>query len=465
LTYQLDAELLGSLDNLKDADFSLTSTFESRILDYVTQQIVEQLEAVQAATIQGHQAAHQQMEDAKTQWQSAADNTRRQLLDARTRWEQYEQSVRASNQPIIDNWAAEVDRLQSNINQAKSTFDAAEAEAQNKMEEAKRNKAAAMAEAQNAVRNAEQHMLDGIATAQKALDDARAALSNAFGDAQGAIQRAANEVAKLQQQIDSTQSTINEYLDAPGWHLHKKAAIAGLYTFIGALYGSKAAADGALAVASGVLHGAEYISKNGAVTVAEAAVETAKQIGRGAFAAAQGVLSETDKTTSAAVDLAENVLNVAKTGVNLIALEGAIQALELYQSLHRAAYDGAVSAIAGLMKATEYLAYTAANAALYVAENFTELLDATNVALQLADGAFNTIVTVMQDVVKFGAKAVSIESISLSGTLRGALGLGGDNSRPLSAAVKGHLLGKSFDLEVVFNPKDAVAFVKDLFER
>jgi hypothetical protein len=66
---------------------------------------------------------------------------------------------------------------------------------------------------------------------------------------------------------------------------------------------------------------------------------------------------------------------------------------------------------------------------------------------------------------RFGAQAVNIKTIVISSTLRGTLGVGGQNSRPLSALVKGDLIGDSFNFTIEFNPSDTVAFVTAFFKK
>lgn len=464
-TYQLDAELLGSLDTLKDADFILTSTFESHVLDYVAQQIIQLLNAVEASAKHGLEVAQQKTEEAKQQWQSYVDDKQHQLLEAQKRWQEYEQSIRGSSQPIIDNWVAEVDRLESKVDDARKTFDGAMAEAQNKLEEANRHRGAAMADAGNEVLKAKQKWADDVGVAKKGLDDATAAVSHAFGDAQQAVKDAEAKVATWQNEIDEFTSRIKEYADAPAIQVWKKLALVPLGGELAGLEAGKLAAEGVLHLAQGVLHGTDLAFKEGAVVAAQKLLDGAEAVGQAGLDAARKVLDETDKATQMAVDQAGDLLKLTEKGVDSAALELAKQTLEAFKSAQRAVYDAAVDAIGGLMKSAEYLAFTAAQAGLNLVSHFTDLLDVAKGALHLAEEASGTIATIMGAIVNFGAKAVNIQSMSLSGTLRGALGLGGEHSRPLSATVAGYVLGVSFKTEVIFDPKDAVAFLKALFDQ
>lgn len=112
------------------------------------------------------------------------------------------------------------------------------------------------------------------------------------------------------------------------------------------------------------------------------------------------------------------------------------------------------------MKSGEYLAFTIAQAGVDFAVHATSLLDAAKGDLHLAEEESETIDTITEGIRQFKGEAIDVKSVVISGTLRGALGLGGEHSRPLSATVTGYALGAPFTEKVTLNPKDTVESVQ-----
>jgi hypothetical protein len=308
-------------------------------------------------------------------------------------------------------------------------------------------------------------MDNDINKAERALHMANTDLSNAFGDAERAIDGAIREVQGLENQITGLKNNIQECEDAPLYQFWKKGAIPGLWVEVGTLEAAKAVATSALDAARAVLSGAEYLSKVAAVQTARAALELARDIGHTSLSAAQTALQETDETTKSVMENAKQILSGVGTGVESVAFQGAIDALEVFKRANEMAYKAALGAIEGLMQSAAFVAFTTAKAGLEVAKESTALLDATNQTLGLAEQTTEIVLGVVQKLTQFGAQAVNIKTIVISGTLRGALGVGGQNSRPLSALVKGDLIGDSFNFTIEFNPSDTVAFVTALFKK
>ncbi|KAJ7364477.1 hypothetical protein DFH08DRAFT_930390 [Mycena albidolilacea] len=433
--FQLDAELIGSLGtNLRDADFSLTAELENNILEYVARQIIEHVEAAKVAATQGVESAREKVKISKKDLERAVADAEAKLETSRKTWESYETEVRTSNQPIIDNYLSEISQLQGKIDDARRVYNRKVQDAEGAVEQANRDRGAALATANRNIETAKRNMDNDINKAERALHMANTDLSNAFGDAERAIDGAIREVQGLENQIAGLKNNIQECEDAPLYQFWKKGAIPGLWVEVGTLEAAKAVATSALDAARAVLSGTEYLSKVAAVQTARAALELARDIGHTSLSAAQTALQETDETAKSVVENAKQILSRVGTGIESVTFQGAIDALEVFKRANEMAYKAALGAIEGLMQSAAFVAFTTAKAGL---EKLTQ----------------------------FGAQAVNIKTIVVSGTLRGALGIGGQNSRPLSALVKGDLIGNYFNFTIEFNPSDTVAFVTALFKK
>ncbi|KAJ7911531.1 hypothetical protein B0H13DRAFT_1614506 [Mycena leptocephala] len=465
--FQLDAELIGSLrKNLREADFSLNAKLETDILQYVAQQILEQVEVAKAAANLGLETAQQQVNTAKKAWEGAVTDAEATLDTARQVWESYERDLRSSNQPIIDNYLSQISQLQDEIYRARQIYNSALQSAEGAVGQANRDRATALADANRNVETARRDMDNGINEAQRALDSAKADLTHIFGDALKDIETAQQKVWSLDNQIADVKRTIEEYERLPLGlgSLLKKGAIPGLWATVGSLEVSKAIANTTLDAVRSVLRGAEYLSKEAAIETARGALEIARQTGHANLSMFQDVLRIADETTKFAVDRANDALSIVRTGGQFVAFQGAIEALELFKKANQMAYEAAVGAINGLMQCAAFVAFTTAKATLELVRGSTALLDAANETLKLAARASETVLTILQEVAQFGAQALHIKSIVLSGTLRGIIGVGGGKGRPLSATVKGYLMGTGFDLNVEFDPSNTVAFITAIFK-
>ncbi|KAF8122693.1 hypothetical protein EV363DRAFT_1553609, partial [Boletus edulis] len=464
--FKLDAKLLGSIhDRLSDADFSLYAELENDILDYIAQQIIEQFAAAKVAATEGLEAAEEKVSETQKLWEDAIADAEKRVENAQKEWESYERGIWSSSQPIIDNYLSEIPRLQGEVDKARKGYNNALEAAQRTVNQANQDRDAALATAQRNVDNAKRDIDRAIDGAQRGLDYAEADLSKAFGDANRAINSAQQEVWSLQNQIDDIKRTIDDYDRAPWYEFWKKAAIAGLWVAVGTLEASEAIASGALDAARAILKGSEYISKETAVDAARLTLEGARSTGKATLSAAQVALHAADETSKAAVDAAEAILQGVQNGVEFVAFQGAIEALKVFKEANKAAYEAAVAAIEGSMDSVAFIAFHTAKAGLEVAKGSTKVLDATKEALSLAEKASQSALSILQDVVKFGAKAVSIKTIILSGTFRGFLGIGGGNARPLSAVIKGYIAGQRFDIRAEFDLREPMKFITAIFKQ
>ena len=467
-TFKLDAEPLGSVnDRLSDADFSLHAGLESDILEYLSQQIIQQFETAKEAATRSLEVAQEMMKAAEKSWEEAISDAEKSLEDARRVWESYERGVRGSCQSVIDDYLSEESRLQGNVDKARYDFHNSLCDARRVVEQAVQDRAAALAAAERDVESAKHDMDKAISDAEGKLVYAKDDLYKAFGDPQGAIDSAERGIQGLQSQIDDTKSTIDDYERAP-WHAFwKKAAIPCLRGTVETVEASKAAASGVLDAARGVLTSAEYVSKLVAVESACRALDLAKSTGEASLSAAQGAIRGVDETSKLAVDQAKCTLEEAQTkGAEFVAFRTATAALEHFQNTHTATYEAAMETIEGLIESAAFVALNSAKAALEVARASKEVLKASKETLSLVEKATPAMLQQIANP-ESGQRAVEIKAIILSGTLRVVLDsdTDGGDARPLSATIKGYVWGVWFEIRAEFDPREHVRFITATFKQ
>ena len=467
LTFQLDAELIGavSFDHIQDADFAFAATLEQHILRYIREQVMEQFDKARQVADEGIHTAQSRVDEAENTLKDGIRKAQAELDAAYASWDAKNKEVTKANNRIIDAYNAAISMLQAEVDKAQVTYNAALQNAEQAVQNANNDRAAKLADAQHGIDNAQRDMVSAIASAQRNLDAAVNDMNARFGNAEAAIEGARRNVQSLQNQVNDMWDRIHDCEGAPWYRFDKKAELAGLYPALGALQASKAAADGVLQAATGVLQGVDYIGAKTAIAAANGALEGAKVAGAASLRAAQGTLQGVDAVTQAAVDAANLTLEGVRHGGDLIALQGAVAALEAYKRANTAAFNAAVSALQELMKSGEYIAYQAASAGLTAAKGATVGLEAAKGALELAKEASDAALAVGKAIVEHGTKALDIQVVHLSGTLRGIIGAEGTVSKPLHAHVEGIILENSFLLDGEFDPRKTASFITSIFEK
>ncbi|KAF8228134.1 hypothetical protein L208DRAFT_1293165 [Tricholoma matsutake] len=462
---RLDAELIGAVSfaDLSNSDFSFDAELQNTLLEYIRQQIMEQMHGAVDVADAGIEAAQQKVDEAQREWEKGVKQAEQELENKYREWQTHNDTVRNKSQPVIDNYLRSIRTLQQDIDRKRKEYQTAMDNARRAVKKANDDRAAAMAIADRNIVNARTEMDRQIDNAQRALDNATRDLNRAFGDAQRGINDARRKVQSLQNQINALWRIVHDYERASWLEFWKKAAIPGLRLSIRVLEAAKAIADGVLRVAQDVLKSAAFLSKEGAVRIAREALEAARRTGNASLAAAREALRTVDRTSQAVVKAAEDTLKGVERGVEYTAFQGAIQALETFKNVNEAMYKAAVVAIESLMESAEYIAYQLAKDALTLAKSATTILDGAREMLELAKKASREALEALRKVIDFGTKAIDIQLIKLSGTLRGIVGAGGQTTKPLSAKVKGYFLGRYFELDAAFNPSDVVTFITSIF--
>ncbi|EUC61643.1 hypothetical protein RSOL_403840 [Rhizoctonia solani AG-3 Rhs1AP] len=466
LSFQLRGTLVGSISftDLSDAGFSLDTVFEQPILQYMHDQIMGQFDQARRAVKDGIEAARKDLGKAEAAWKDGTDQAKAALDEAKKTWDEKNERVTTESNKIIDGYNKEIERLQNDITSAQKDYDAVMNLVQNAVRAAERDRARALNSAQHDIDKAQREMISNINATQRAVDIAAQDFEAAYGPAQAAIEQAYRDIQTIQNEINSVYSTIHEYENAPAIEFWKKLAIPGLYVTIGALETSKAVADGVLQVAQAVLTSTNYLALKAAYESAKAALVVVRHASQAAIDVAKAAFVAADTTSQASLDIAIAGLEVVKHGVEWAVLQGAKEALRVYQEAHGEAFRAATQALIDLTRCAEYIAYQTAQVGLEFTRAASITIDVARAALEVARKVGDDALTIGQWVADHPLDALEIRAVRLSGNLRDMVGADDSMANPFAAHIEGVVAGQPFTLDGEFNLGKAADFITFIFE-
>ncbi|KIJ57046.1 hypothetical protein M422DRAFT_238622 [Sphaerobolus stellatus SS14] len=385
------------------------------VLECIRDKLLENLNEASQAVNVGIEYANKNAKEAGHAMQVDIDKMEDMVNKAHIAYHEFSDTVHRNSRKIIDDFEAEVGRLQENIQHARNAYNASLEGARRAVEQASSDRAATMEGTQMCVNNARHVVVQGIDDAQRTPDFVLAEMERAFGATRATIEGARGEVQHIQEEIA-----------------------------IGTLEAARVVADATLCATQAVLHGPEFLAKEAAIDSARAILELARHGGY-------------------AVSL--NTANAATADNKYMALQAAYEALEVFKNANLAAYRATLDAINTIIDGVEYIAYQSALRALDVAKCVTEAVDVATATLEAVKIASRFALDLTKDVVEWGIRALDIQKIHISGSLRGILGIEGSASVPLRGGVQGYILGIWFDIECEFNPRNSCIFIESHFKQ
>ena len=214
LLFKVDAKTVGEVTdpkNLSGLDFGLNAKFEQHILDYIRDQVLNQLEIAKAKEKAVFDKATAALDQAKKDYQQKIDNAQTQLDSAYASWSTYSDSVHKSSGAFIDNYDADVGKLQAGIGSAQKKISNDMRFAKQKLEAANNDRASTIQAAQADVDRAKAKWDSDVQGAEDELHAAQQQFSRKFGSAEQDLQNAEGKVNSLQSDVNSLQSRINDY--------------------------------------------------------------------------------------------------------------------------------------------------------------------------------------------------------------------------------------------------------------
>ncbi|KAH9934541.1 uncharacterized protein BXZ73DRAFT_100731 [Epithele typhae] len=467
--FNLQARLEGDLSSyqsLENADFTFYALMQQDILVYVRGQVDAQFEIFRSTAEEGFESAKKALQDEEEVVNKNIDAAKEVLRKAQEAWNRKYHEIVDGAQKIIDDYLSAIDDLQRKIGYAQTDYDNAMTEAENAVQKANNDRAAAMREANAALESAKNEASAGINSAIDSLNDAKDFLNRNFGYAVRDIENAQRKVDGIQSDIDTCQGHIDWCNGRPWWDIPAHAAVAAYYVELAGLEAARGIAWTALEVAKAVVKGAGYVAAEGAIGAAELALQGARETAKGLIDAAEAGVTTADKISEGALDVAKDTLEAVRYGGKYVVLQGARDALKLYEEANRAAFEAARKAIDTVEECFEFVTFEAAQKGLDAAKTAaTTALKGLQKALDLAESVEDIALKVGQWLVDQMLELVDIQRIELSGSLRAIVGAGGGAKKPFTVHVKYVLMGNPGTFDGVLDLSDIVSFIVSLFNQ
>lgn len=217
LLFKVEARAGGSDVNLKDVsklDFTLMAEFDQHILEYIRQQLIEALEKAKHASDEAIEAAKKEVEEAKNKYEADIKAAQTKVDDTYATWQAYSAQKKAEAKQIRDNYSTRLASLQKDVDDKRVAFNVQLKKAEGDLQHANAHRAAEMQKAQAAVVKAQNDWDNSVRSEERKLENAKRTMREKFGSAEHDLQNAEDRVNGLQNEINNTNHTIDEYEDA-----------------------------------------------------------------------------------------------------------------------------------------------------------------------------------------------------------------------------------------------------------
>lgn len=221
------------------------------------------------------------------------------------------------------------------------------------------------------------------------------------------------------------------------------------------------AASMILRAAKAIVEGPAYHIAQGAITLAESALALARE-------ALNAIISGMQSVLDGVVAIHAGVIQVAKFAVATaeeVALEitkAAYTARDLAFAALQVVLQAAEEVFAGVAKGVDAIAFQTALAALEFARKDTTLIDVAKAGLDAAEAVAQAAVKAASWLADKLCSTLDIQLIELSASLRGiCTGQKGG----FTIKVKGVVFNRIFDLEATWSPKDTLSFIIRMCKR
>jgi hypothetical protein len=472
---KLMAKLSGDI-NIKDiktwknADFEVYGLMEQHLIDHVVGQLDQQITAAREATKHGFDDVKKAMDEKEAAFKAACQVAIDEVEAARAKWLGKKASVDAS----FESAHAEATRirkdLQDKVDEAERSFKGLIAEKTAQLEQMRCNAAAAIDEAQHKIDDAQRESDDAIREAQDDLQRAKQDFEDGFGSAERDLEGARHEVEDAQRTVDDLDrdiASLDRQIDDEPWY-NCPPLVAEKAGLVAAQVGATVALQtvrGIFYAAEGVVHGTGFVAAEGAIGLAQTALDGVREVKTEVLDTAKDGLNEVRDMQNAVIQRAIDALHAAEHASDqLHVFDFARDALKAGESVAQSMINGAQDAVDGLARCGEFIAFDAAEAALKFAQANTSELNLARHAVEVAEGAVNMGLDVAQWAVDHAGKFFNITKVEFSGSVR-SLVHAEEGGPPLTATVEGTVLGHEINVHIVWKPDfDLVRFIKELFQ-
>ena len=472
LKFTLHAAATGDFKDMQDLsklDFVVEAHFEQDILKTLVAQVNTMLLAAKHAVDETADEANATLTKAEEAFVAEIDKAQKDLDAKKADWDKKNAEAQADAAKKQADIVAESQRLQKSVDDAKKSFDDFISGLEAQLTSVEQHMNNAIGAAEKDLTDAQTDWDGKVDGAQQKLSEAQAALTRDFGDADQAL---SNAEASLQSAQDSANS-LNDDLDRErqaydeaGFFakVGKAAVVAGLEVEQGVREAAVGVAEGVVEAARAIVDGPLYHAAQGLVSDAQTGLQSIRDASDTALQGLRNGCEAVRNREKPLFDAAKDALETAKNSCDQLGVWNvAKKALGDFESIKGMMLNMADKVLIAVESCAEKLAYDAAVIALSVAKANTHDLDLAKHAVSLVQEGADGLLRMGQYMVQKAGNFIDVESMDLSGSLRGLVD-DGDGGQPLDAKLKGVFMGKTLDLELKYKPGTATDFVKAIYE-
>ncbi|KAF4337443.1 hypothetical protein FBEOM_8672 [Fusarium beomiforme] len=471
---KLQAKLKGDI-NIKDikswanADFEVYALIEQHLIDHITSQLEQQIQAAQDAAKHGFDDIKKEMEEKEAAFKASCQEAIDSLERTRAKWNEKKAEIEGQ----MDSARQEATRirieLQEKVDRAQQSFNSFVAERSADLERVRANAAAAIRDAEHDIDEAQRDSDSAIYEAQAKLQQVRADFMRDFGSAERDIESARHDVENAQRRVDELDRDIdwiNRRIDDEPWYNCPPliAEKAGLLAAQATATAGLQVVRGVFFAAEAVVHGTGFVTAEGAIGAAEVGLDGVRELKTAALNTAKDALEEVNAAQGRLIQEAIDALHAAQTASEeLHVFDLARDALSSGESLAQGMINGAQQAVDGLSKCGEFIAFDASEAALRFAQSNTSELNLARHAVEVAEGAVNMGLDMGKWAMQHAGQIFNIRKMEFSGSIRSLVSADA-SSDPLIINIEGTVLGEDIQVHIQWKPNfNLVEFIKELF--
>ncbi|KAG9028556.1 hypothetical protein FRB95_006337 [Tulasnella sp. JGI-2019a] len=457
LIFKLSAKIAGavSFKELKDVDFIFDAEMEQKILAHINSLLGDVFKNAY------------QVLDNNTEKHPSNPPDRAAAIAEHARveqaWLDRQASILLEFNTISEKCATETKAREAEVKLARSGRDDVESRGRASMELAANENAAQILLLQHAVDNAKRELEQNTNDAEKILQKATVGYNRSFGTIQTSLDTAKRQLLDYENSIQKAMSLMQDTGQSATRGFWKTSEVTAAKTSIDAQAAAKRAAEDNVKKSKAALKSSESTEMQKRISDARENLATVQKVGDANVKDAKAVLESKRAQAADELQAEKHAYAAAKTAADL-KVEAAKKSLEetrlTNQRLLKAAEKDRAKKLEGC---PEHLAYKESKAHLAAVQLKDKRdRDSVQVIGEVFRGAGRAYLELAEQITQIGTGALDIQSIHLSGSLRGLVGVDGRLSKPLTAQVAGTLLGVSFAKSLQYKPGKDLEFIHAL---
>ncbi|KPM44468.1 hypothetical protein AK830_g2094 [Neonectria ditissima] len=473
---ELEAQLVGTIKihdykTWADADFYMNGLMKQQLIDHITTQLDQQIATAHnafKADLEKEQADLKVKEDA---FRAECDEAAEDVEAARQKYLSKEQQVQDGFRRVRESTTAERMRWQAKVDDAERAFNELIAQSKDKLEQTRSDAASAILAAKPVVDVAEQNkdtlVRDAQAKVQQAVDAFNQEFETRISDLKAWQGKASSLrlAISLQKGVLSNLKQDRDRYSKLGWdYWEKDGLVTAAQVTLDGIERALKLNDEVCRQAETFLQSSQYINSQYSVTAANA---TLVEVQRSTSSALSGAKENFDKVTTAQNKLVQDAVNAliqARTvSRELQLVDAAKKGLADTELVGQQLIATSQKTVNDLSSCVEFITFGIAQKMLLLAKENTSELNLARHAVNVMKDAADLGVDLAKWATDHAAKTFNIREVKFSGSVSSLVNAD-ENSAPLTASIKGTVLGENIDWEIVWKPSlNLVRFIKELF--